>query len=155
MTRERKEAPCFHGDWMALVPYRFQKAEPICGRPVLVTLADKDEQQRFYKALLNLPRLSPKVRAAVLAELGMPSPQKEKASLHRARALAYRWNIKQDMARMRENGEKPRGGIGEAAMVHEAQRLGMTVSALKQYLHRHAPTTKRRRTSRALAALAK
>jgi hypothetical protein len=131
---------------VALVPYRFQEAEPICGRPVLIDLADEDEQQRFYKALLNMPRLSPKVRTAVLAELGMPSPQKEKASHHRARALAYRWNIEQEVARMKASGEKPRGGIREAAIAHEADRVGMEPPTLKQYLHRHAPTTKRRRT---------
>lgn len=174
MTRARKDGPPWHGRWLALVPYRFHETEtattkelaalfamrddptfaeatrqyqPTCGRPVLLTADDtKEEQLAFYKALLEVPWLSPKVRRAVKDVLGMPGAQEEKAGLHEARAWAHRWNIKQEAARMKASGEKPREGGHRAATQHEADRVGMKREALEKYMSRYAPTTKRRRT---------
>jgi hypothetical protein len=151
-------------DWeylAALIPFYFRGKDSEPGyeakyrRPIFMDRqASEGERQAFLHALLEISWLPPKVRTAVMSELGL-SHQKQHAKVQHARAVVYRWNIEQDKARMKESGEKPREGIHEAAIMHEAQRLDMSVPALKQFLHRHAPTTKRRRTSRASAALAK
>ena len=49
----------------------------------------------------------------------------------------YRYLIQQTEARMRKNGERPRGGIDDAAVKEVAKRVGKSSSALEQQLKRY------------------
>jgi hypothetical protein len=101
------------------------------GRPVLIQYVDDEaEWKRFLEALLKLPRLGPKVRNAVIRELGR-SPQKESAGVTQAVTQVQRMMVNERKAVMRKNGERPRGGIHEAAIAEIANEQGLSVAALK------------------------
>jgi hypothetical protein len=94
-----------------------------------------DEQKRCYESLLAIPWLAPAVRSAVLNELGR-SRQAEKRGIAHARAVTLRFRIDQVKARMRKDGEPPRGGIHAAALAEVAEKLNITVEALTRGLTR-------------------
>ena len=126
----------------AIVPLRFDFVPPgtgdlgthvkvNAGRPLLVQYVDDEaEWKRFYEALLELPWLAPKVRNAVMRDLGR-SPQKESAKITQAVTQVQRMMVNERKALMRKNGERPRGGIHEAAIAEIANEQGLSVVALK------------------------
>jgi hypothetical protein len=126
----------------ALLPIRFNfvpfgtgdlgsdiKLEP--GRPVLMRYVDDAvEQKCFYEALLELPWLAPSIRRLILKELGR-SQRAENVEYERARTLVMRAMINERKAVMKKKGERPRGGIHEAALAEIANEQGLSVAALK------------------------
>ncbi len=96
----------------------------------------KRKQQIAYRALLGCRWLAPKVRNAIMAELGMSVRQGKLRSAAR-QAKFWRAEIDEHVRRMREEGEQPRGGARDAAIAKIATRNGMTVEAFKKRLQRH------------------
>src|SRR5947207_14530226 len=90
----------------ALLPLRFtfvpfgtgQADSDVIGspeRPVLMAYVDDEAtQKRFYETLLKLPWLAPKVRNAIVRELGRSQ-----------RTWTWRHEVSEVEARMRPNGE--------------------------------------------------
>jgi hypothetical protein len=112
----------------------------------LVRMIDGDHgnglRRSFYEALLKIEWLPPTIRRAVLKELGQ-SLQKQKRSIEYARTVTLNSLIKKCKARMRANGERPRGGIHDAAVEHVATSQGMSPEALKKRITRlKKPRTK-------------
>ena len=101
------------------------------GRPVLMRYVDDPvEQKRFYQALLELQWLAPSIRRLILKELGR-SQRAENVEYERGRTLAMRAMINERKAVMKKKGERPRGGIHEAAIAAIANEQGLSVTALK------------------------
>jgi hypothetical protein len=106
------------------------------GRPVLMRYVyDAVEQKRFYQALLEVPWLAPSIRRLVLKELGR-SQRAENVEYERGRTLAIRAMINERKAVMKEKGERPRGGIHDAAIAAIANEQGLSVPALKWRLRK-------------------
>jgi hypothetical protein len=96
---------------------------------------DKSLRRAFYQALLKIEWLPSKIRRGVMTELGL-SLQKWKSDIEEGRTLTLNVLVDQCKARMRENGEQPRGGIHDSAVAEIAARQGMTAEALKQRITR-------------------
>ena len=97
---------------------------------------DEDDLRRsFYQALLEIKWLPSKIQSAVMSELGL-SLQKQKSRVENARTQTLKFLVGQCKARMRGNGERPRGGIQDAAVAEVAARQGMKPEALKQRITR-------------------
>jgi hypothetical protein len=97
---------------------------------------DEDDLRRsFYRALLEIKWLPSKIQSAVMAELGL-SLQKQKSDVENARTQVLKFLVGECKARMRANGERPRGGIHDAAVAEVAARQGMKPEALKQRITR-------------------
>jgi hypothetical protein len=97
---------------------------------------DEDDLRRsFYRALLEIKWLPSKIQSAVMAELGL-SLQKQKSDVENARTQVLKFLVGECKARMRGNGERPRGGIHDAAVAEVAARQGMKPEALKQRITR-------------------
>jgi hypothetical protein len=96
---------------------------------------DKSLRRAFYQALLDIEWLPSKIHSAVMSELGL-SLQKRKSDIEEARTLTLNVLVDECKARMRENGEQPRGGIHDSAVAEIAARHGMTAEALKQRITR-------------------
>jgi hypothetical protein len=96
---------------------------------------DESLRRSFYQALLEIKWLPSKIRSAVMSELGL-SLQKWKRDNEKARTEALKFLIHECKARMRENGERPRGGIHDAAVAEIAARHGMEVGAVRQRITR-------------------
>jgi len=114
-----------------------------CGRRKtdLVRLIDDDDGRRsFYEALLKIQWLPSAIQSAVMKVLGQPL-QKHKRSIEDARTVALEFLVKEWKAQMRANGERPQGGIHDAAVDQVATSQGMSPEALKQRITRR----KRRR----------
>ena len=122
-------------DHVALLPLRFSDATVIPGRPVLMGGADEAEQSRLYGGLLKLDWLAPEIRRAVLKVLGR-SQRVENVSYERAWTLAASHMVEEAVAQKRSSGERPRGGIRQAAVAEVASRLGMDPDTLKQRFKR-------------------
>jgi hypothetical protein len=120
----------------ALVPYDEITCDVL--RPTVFMDDDvgEDEQKRFYKSLLKIRWLAPNVRYAVMMELGL-SLREQRRQYEKGRTAALHYSVKEAKERMRKNGERPRGGIHEAAVAEIAQRQGMTAAALKKHFQRH------------------
>ena len=100
---------------------------------------DKDGnglRRPFYEALLKIKWFPSTIRRAVMRELGQ-SLQKHKRSIEDARTVTLEFLVKQCKAQMQANGERPQGGIHEAAVAQVATRQGMSPEALKQRITRH------------------
>jgi hypothetical protein len=107
------------------------------GAPIwLADSRSKRKQRAAYRALLQCRWLAPKVRNAIVRELGMSVRQEQRRGAQ-LQAKLWRAEINELERRMREKGEQPRGGRREAAIAHIAHRNGMTVEAFKKQLHRH------------------
>jgi hypothetical protein len=65
-----------------------------------------------------------------MRELGR-SPRKESAGITRAVTQVQRMMVNERKALMRKNGERPRGGIHEAAIAEIANEQGLSVAAFK------------------------
>lgn len=96
---------------------------------------NKNEQTAVYEGLLRGPWLAPKVRAAVMVELSR-SVRAEKEQRERGRTIGLQLLIDATKRRMRENGERPDGGVHDAAVEEVAKQQGMEVEALKKRLQR-------------------
>ena len=99
-----------------------------------------DVHRDLYKRLLDIsyPPLGPEVRNALMKVLGQ-SPRRQKAGLSLAVAVTLQYLIDVERARMKKEGERPRGGRHEAALSEVARQQGMTVDALKKRQQRHRP----------------
>jgi hypothetical protein len=96
---------------------------------------DANETQRkdFYEAVLKIHWLAPKVRNAVMRELGR-SQLAVNVARERGRTLAIRARIDERKEALKKKGQ--RGGLYEAALSEEAKELGMTAAALKGRLRK-------------------
>jgi len=104
------------------------------GQPVPMT-DDANETQRkdFYEAVLKIDWLAPKVRNAVMRELGC-SQRAVDVVRERGRTLAIRARINERKEALKKKGR--RGSLYEAALAEEAKELGLTVAALKGRLRK-------------------
>jgi hypothetical protein len=102
------------------------------GPPRLVRDADAAEQATFYETmLLSLPWLAPKVRVAIMQELGLSQRQQnvlDEAVLTELLRSTVEWYKKE----LRQRNKRPRGGIHKAAMEFAASVGEMTPGALKE-----------------------
>jgi hypothetical protein len=106
------------------------------GRPVLVQYAGKTEQKQLYEALLELPKLDPGIRRAVMKALGR-SLRAQKVDVEYARTATLKVMVDEAVVRMRVNGEKPpKGDIRTAAVEEVAERAGIEAETLKKRLQR-------------------
>jgi hypothetical protein len=96
----------------------------------------KRKQRTAYRVLLQCRWLAPKVRNAIVTELGV-SVRQEKLRGAQRQVKFWRAEIDELERRMREKGEQPRGGRRDAAIAKIATRNGMTVEAFKKQLQRH------------------
>jgi hypothetical protein len=92
-------------------------------------------QRTVYWALLRFRWLAPKVLNAIVTELGMSVRQEKRRGAQR-QAKYLQAEIAEQKRRMRENGERPQGGIHDAAVARVAKRRGRTPDALVQQLKR-------------------
>jgi hypothetical protein len=106
------------------------------GKPVPITRdADEAERKRVYEALLELPGLSIEVRYAVLGALGRRQ-RNENQKYELARTLTWHRMVDEAVARMRANGERPRGGLRTAAIQEVAENAGIEPKTLQQRFDR-------------------
>jgi hypothetical protein len=99
--------------------------------------------ERLYKWLLDLlcPPLAREVRNALMKALGR-SPRQTRGEAE-AVAVTLQYLIDEEKARMKKSGERPRGGLRDAAVAEVAGTQGITVPALKKRIQRHRPRPKR------------
>jgi hypothetical protein len=132
--------------WLALLPTRIGTkdaggelvAEVEHGKPVLITgePVDAATRKRVYEALLELPWLTPEIRAAVFKGLGR-SRRTENDNYGRGWTMAMRHMVDEVEARMRANGERPpRGDIRTAAIEEIAEKAGIESEALRRRIQR-------------------
>jgi hypothetical protein len=134
--------------FVALLPIRFWRtgsvssnfeiimpddAEVERGQPILVE--NETHLRDLYRALLKVRGLAPKVRNAIMRQLGR-SQRVENMHYEHSRTRAIRARIDERKILMRKNNERPRGGVHEAALAQEAEELGITVAALKGRLRK-------------------
>jgi hypothetical protein len=102
-----------------------------------------DLHRGLYKRLLSLscPRLAREVRNAIMKVLGR-SPRLTRGEAE-AVAVTLQYLIKEEKARVKKSGKRPRGGSHDAAVAEVASRQGMTVVALKKRIQRHRPRPKK------------
>jgi hypothetical protein len=97
---------------------------------------DEDEQKRrFYEALLRIDWLPSRVRGVILRELGS-SLRQQQQGYAKGCALIRRHQIEEAKTRLRESGERRRGGLHNPAVDEVANRLGIESESLKRQLRR-------------------
>jgi hypothetical protein len=135
--------------FVALLPIRFWRTEGSVGRDFEIILPADAEVERgqpilvknetelrdLYEALLKVRGLAPKVRNAIMRELGR-SQRVENMHYERGRTLAIRPRINERKNLMKKKNERPRGGIHDAAVAEVAKEHGLTVAALKGRLRK-------------------
>jgi hypothetical protein len=105
-------------------------------RRLLAEDIDEDEQKRrFYQALLHIAWLPSKVRGAILRELGS-SLRQEQGRYAKGHAQVLRHLIKEEEMRIRESGERPRGGVHNAAVEEVAKRFKLDPNSMERQLRR-------------------
>ncbi|MFZ0151461.1 MAG: hypothetical protein WAM72_24575 [Xanthobacteraceae bacterium] len=122
---------------VALLPLRFNDTTVKAGRPVLMTnAADEADQKGLYEALLRVDWLTPEIRRAVLKALGREQ-RAENVKFGRGRTLALCHLVDETGARMRNNGERPpKGDIRTAAIEEIAEKAGIEPDALNKRIQR-------------------
>jgi len=105
------------------------------GQPEPINEADEAKRKRFLEVLLEVRWLPPKVRRAIMRELGR-SQRAENTAVERGRTLALCAIINQRKILMKKKNERPRGGIHDAAVAEVAKEHGLTVAALKGRLRK-------------------
>ena len=106
------------------------------GQPVPVSDdANETERKDLYDALLEIKWLAPKVRDAIMRELGR-SQRAQNTAVERGGTIALRWIINERKILMKKKNERPRGGIHDAAVAEVAKEHGLTVAALKGRLRK-------------------
>lgn len=93
------------------------------------------EQRQLYELLLEMEWLPPALRRVIMAELNL-SPRHQNRRIEEARTTTLRFLIEERKQAMRAQGQRPRGGVHEAAVAEIADQQSMTVPALKQRLRR-------------------
>jgi hypothetical protein len=93
------------------------------------------EQRQFYQSLLEIGWLPSALRRVVMEELGL-SPRHQNRRIEEAETITLRHLINERKRAMRAEGQRPRGGVHEAAVAEIADQQGMKVPALKQRLRR-------------------
>jgi hypothetical protein len=142
-----REYLTFELRFVALLPIRFWRtgtsvgrdgetilpadAETERGQPILVE--NETQLRDLYRALLGVRRLAPKVRNAIMRELGR-SQRIEKMHDEHRRTLAIRARIDERKEALKKKGQ--RGSLYEAALAEEAKERGLTVAALKGRLRK-------------------
>jgi hypothetical protein len=96
---------------------------------------DEDGKRLFYQALLKIQWLPSEIQGAVMKLLGQ-SLRKHKRSNEDGRTVALEFLVKERKARMRENRERPQGGIHDAALAQVATSQGISPEALKKRITR-------------------
>jgi hypothetical protein len=100
------------------------------------------ERAAFYRSLLKISWLPPKVRRAIMSELGL-SLRVQNREVEEAVSMALLQLIANEKVRLKENGERPQGGISDAAVAEIAHTQSMTVEAMKKRLQRHRKRRKK------------
>jgi hypothetical protein len=90
----------------------------------------------FYETVSKMDWLPATLRRAIDRELGISPRERKKEAMERQTA-GLRYLINQTKARMRKNGERPRGGIHDAAVDEIAKEAGRKSPAVKQQLKRY------------------
>jgi hypothetical protein len=126
---------------LALVPYNGITGEISWRRHIFVedeggASSRESFCETFYEALLAIAWLSPKVRRAVMAELGR-SLREHNRKIEQGGTAALRAMIDERKEVLRKRRPRPRGGVTEQALGDIALTQGMTVPALKQRLKRN------------------
>lgn len=103
-----------------------------------------EEQESLYKSLLELPWLAPKVRYAVMRELGLSKRDRDR-EMERSRCLTIYLQIEERKAYLKRNGKRLRGGVHATAVAEMAERLGISTKGLEKRLERNGPTAAERR----------
>jgi hypothetical protein len=97
----------------------------------------KPAQLWFHQVLLQLPWLSPQMRRAIKVELSGGVREYERQLKH-SETQVLRWLVNEAKARMRKNGERPKGGIHDAAIDEVSDQVGKrSGDALRKQLQRH------------------
>jgi hypothetical protein len=113
-------------DWLAATITRLR----------LLIGKDEDEQRRhLYKALLHIDWLPSGVRSAILRELGSGLRQ-EQNRYAKGHAQILRHLIKEEETQIRKSGERPRGGISNAAITKVAERFGVEPETMTRQIRR-------------------
>ena len=102
---------------------------------LLIGQDEADQKRRLYEALLHIDWLPSRFRGAILRELDSSLRQQQDGYAKRF-ALIWRHLITEAEDRMREKGERPPGGIHDAAVDEIAERFGIGFDALKKRLQR-------------------
>jgi hypothetical protein len=104
----------------------------------------EDERNAFCEALLKISWLPAKIRRAVMAELGL-SLRAENRKINQARATMLQALIAKRKVQMRKNGDRPSGGIHEAAVEETAHEQGIKIPTMKQFIRRYGLKGEQRR----------
>jgi hypothetical protein len=134
----------FKWEGVALIAYEgeFDGSDPSSARSTGYrrTFIDQDcvneDRERFYNALLKINWLAPKIRYAILKELGL-SQQEQNRQIEEAVTTTLRHMIAETQERLRRNGQRPRGGVRAQAIAEIAESQGMSVEALERRLERN------------------
>ena len=94
-----------------------------------------DNIKAVLKRLL-LEDISPQLRHAIAVELGI-SLQRQQRDAADKKMEEVKRGIEKIKARMRSNGERPRGGIHQAALDETAERRGIDPERLAQQIKRY------------------
>jgi hypothetical protein len=143
---DETEAP--GGLALMLVPFSFVDGiNDINGKPRItvkthmrkaVVIGNKNtaaERRQFYQSLLEIGWLPSALRRVVMAELGL-SLRDQKRRIKEAETITLRQLVKEREQAMRAQGQRPQGGVHEAAATEITERRGMKPPALKQRLRR-------------------
>lgn len=112
-----------------------------------------DEKKTFYESLLKLPWLSSRLRGAVMRELGLSLQKRNRGIKHAVTTTLYMLIARQK--ELLRRGERPIGGIHEAAVAIIADEQSMSVEALKKRIQRAriTPHDRRRMSAHARSAI--
>jgi hypothetical protein len=140
MTGERKDE---HWEQcVALIPINADVTA--WGRLILMDgEKNDDEKKTFYKALLKISWLAPKIRRVVMNELGL-SLRAQKNAFNQGWLMMTRHLITVEKERLKNAGERPRGGIHDAAIQKVAADQGKKVETLKKRLQNRKKQASRR-----------
>jgi hypothetical protein len=94
------------------------------------------EQRQFYRLLLEMDWVPPKLRSVVLKEALCLTLREEKRRDNESATMALRYLIKDREQAMKAQGLRPRGGVHDAAVEEIADEHGIEVPALKKRLQR-------------------
>jgi hypothetical protein len=143
---DETEAP--GGLALMLVPFSFVDGiNDINGKPRItvkthmrkaVVIGNKNtaaERRQFYQSLLEIGWLPSALRRVVMAELGL-SLRDQKRHIKEAETITLRQLVKEREQAMRAQGQRPQGGVHEAAATEITELRGMKPPALKQRLRR-------------------
>jgi hypothetical protein len=133
---------------LMLVPFSFiDGCDDITGEPrmtvethmrqavVMKNTNTTAEQRQLYELLLEMEWLPPALRRVIMAQLKL-SLRDQNRLIEEARTATLRFLIEERKQAMRAQGQRPRGGVREAALAEIAKKQGMEPTALKQRLRR-------------------